>query len=307
MNDNIEIIGITTCGTYPCWLDYTISSFYNHVNKVIVVNAGYDIKYPEKGALIPLKREHELIKKIDINNKIIEINPTQEQIDELFSSICIKDKDEFGRSTNMTLSNKIAYELPNPDNKIRYVLKLDSDQILYKLKENSLIDLIIKYPNDNGFRFAQYAGFNNSFDYIDYIPDEFTNDGSLLYELKPNQGYVGQGSPGNIHVNQHQIYTIKTSHMRKITPPNVDPYEHYFKRLWYHTYAPNLINEHPYNKNTGKKLTLEQIQKISHDETISNLKSKGIYIHSLPKDERIPYNPPLVCQITPLEYIKKGY
>ncbi len=309
--DNIEIIGISTCGTYPCWIDYTIASFYNHVNKVVVINAGYDINNPESGSIHKLEREHELLEKIDINNKIIEYTPTQQDFDRLFTTICKYGKDECGRAGNITFATKIATNLPKSiDNNIklkhRWILKLDSDQILYQIRRDQLTNLISTH-NKTGFRFAQYADYCNDFEHIpsNRLPDEFTNDGAMFYKSLPNQMYGAQGSPGTC-VDQEEIYNIRTSHMRRISPPDVDKYEYFFKRYWYHTFGPNSINEHPYNRKNGKKLTLDEISKIAHDEAISTINQNGVHIHDIPKDEKIPYLPPLVCTMTPLEYIEKG-
>ena len=307
--NNLEIIGISTCGTYPSWLQHTIASFYNHVDKIVVVNGGYDINDPEKTPVIPLEREQYQVKQIDIHKKIKHTAPTKETLNEILNTLCIKNKDETGRATNMTLANQIAnlsFNINTPPKK-RWILKLDSDQILYKITRQELENLITKHPNKTGFRFAQYADYYHDFQHIGALPDEFTNDGSLFYLSQKNQSYCGQGSPGRIKVDQYPIYTIKTSHMRRINPSDVEPYEYHFKRFWYHTFGPNSINEHDYNRKTGKKLTLEQIKEIAHKETISLLRNKGNNIKNLPEDERIPYEPPLVCKMTPLEYIKKGY
>lgn len=306
MNNKIEIIGVTTCGTYPSWVDYTVASFYNHVDKVIVINAGYDVQYPEKGALVRLEREHLLLQENDIDDKIIEFTPTQSDLNEIFKTLCKDGKDECGRTSNITFSTKIAEEIPKQDNTIRYILKLDSDQILYKIIREELENVIKENPLKTGFRFAQLADYYHDFNHIGQLPDKITNDGSLFYISQENQRYCGQGSPMT-NVDQHEILTIKTSHMRRITPPNVDIYEHFYKRQWYHTYGPNSINEHGYNRETGEKLTLEQIRKIAHNDAIVIMKDKGRLISSLSHDERIPYEPPLVCQMTPLEYIMKGY
>jgi hypothetical protein len=308
INNNIEIIGITTCGTYPAWTAYTVASFYNHVDKIVVVNAGYDIFNPDSGAIHPLSRDHEQLKELDINNKIIEYTPTQNDIDKIFETSCTKGRDEYGRSTNMTLSTQLAYKsFTIPNGKHNWILKLDNDQILYQITRKQLIDIIEKYPKETGFRFAQYADYIHDFDHIGSLPDEFTNDGSLLHRAIPNQSYRGQGSPGNIKVTQYKIYSIQTSHMRRINPPDVDNYEYLFKRYWYHTFGPNSIMEHDYNRKTGEKLTSEMILKIANNSAIDILKSKGNHILDLPKDIRIPYSPPLVCTMQPLEYIKKGY
>lgn len=306
MNNNIEIIGVTTCGTYPSWVDHTVSSFYNHVDKVVVINAGYDIQHPEKGALVRLEREHNLLQKIDIDNKIIEFTPTQEDVDNLYNTLCREGKDEYGRTSNITFSTKIANEIPNPDNKLIYILKLDSDQVLYQITKEQLTNVIKNNPRKTGFRFAQLADYYHNFEHIGALPDMITNDGSLFYKSMPNQRYCGQGSPIT-NVDQHELTSIKTSHMRRITPPGVDVYEHFYTRQWYHTFGPNSINEHGYNRENNKKLTLEQIQKIAHNDAIHIMKDKGNLITNLPYDERIPYEPPLVCKMTPLEYIKKGY
>ena len=308
INNNIEIIGITTCGTYPAWTSYTVASFYNHVDKIIVVNAGYDIENPESGAIHPLLRDHKQLKELDINNKIIEYTPTQNDIDKLFKTSCIKGKDEYGRSTSMTLATQLAHKyFKIPNSKNNWILKLDNDQILYQINRKQLIDIIKKYPNKTGFRFAQYADYSHDFEHLagTNLPDEFTNDGSLFYRANINQSYGGQGSPSRINVDQHPIYNIRTSHMRRIAPSDIDKYEYFFKRYWYHTFGPNSINEHSYNRINGKKLTLDEISKIADNEAHATINQIGIHINSIPKDERIPYSPPLVCKMTPLEYIKK--
>lgn len=300
--NNIEIIGITTTGTYPSWTDYTIASFYNHVNKIVVINAGYNINKPEDGAIYPLQREHELIKQIDIDHKIIEITP--KTFNE--TNLCKQGKDEFGRATNITLATHAAHNLPNPENKQRWILKLDSDQVLHQITRTQLESLIQQHPNKSGFRFAQYGDYYHNFEHIsEGLPDEFTNDGSLFYISKLNQHYVAQGSP-IINTPQHPIISIVTSHMRRINPPDVEPYEYHFKRFWYHTLGPNSIMEHDYNRKTGKRLTNEHIIEMAHKEAISTMRNKGRLISELPYDERIPYEPPLVCRIGPLDYIKKG-
>lgn len=301
--NKIEIIGITTCGTYPSWTDYTIASFYNHVDKVVVINAGYNINKPEDGAIHRLEREHKLIKQIDINNKIIEITP--KTFNE--TTLCKQEKDEFGRATNITLATYIAHNLLNPYNKQRWILKLDSDQILHQITREQLESLITQYPNKNGFRFAQYADYYRDFEHIsEGLPDEFTNDGSLFYISKPNQWYTGQGSPV-INTSQHPITSIVTAHMRRINPLDIDPYEYFFKRYWYHTFGPNSIMELGYNRETGMMLTNEQIIEMAHKQTIATLRDKGRLIKDLDYDERIPFKPPLVCKLGPLEYTKKGY
>lgn len=321
MNTEIEIIGISTCGTYPSWLAHTIASFYNHVDKIIVVNSGYNINKPENEAIYPLEREQKQLRELDIDNKIIEIIPTKKHVNNIFQTTCKRGKDELGRSTNMTLATQLASSLPSiyneeninnnkQKNTERWILKLDSDQILYKITRLELEITIKIFPNKTGFRFAQYADYYHDIEHISSgLPDEFTNDGALLYKSLSNkiQGYCGQGSPGYIQTDQYPIYSIKTSHMRRINSPNVEPYEYHFKRLWYHTYAPNSINEHDYNHKTGKKLTNEEILEMAHKQTISILKEKGRKISELPYDQRIPYEPPLVCKMSPLTYIKEGY
>lgn len=319
METDTEIIGITTCGTYPSWVDHTVSSIYNHVDKIIVVNSGYNIKNIEYGPYYRLEREHKLLQKIDIHNKILEYTPhfldhNKASEDLLlskpsrhsFKQLFKEGKDELGRTSNITLSTILANE-SFTTSKPHWILKLDSDQIFYQFKRQELESLLTTYPDKTGFRFAQYADYFHDFYHISNgLPDNFTNDGAIFYKSLPNQRYGGQGSP-DINTDQYEITTIKTSHMRRISPSNIEEYEYLFNRYWYHTFGPNSIMEHDYNRKTGQKLTNEDIIKIAHKEAISSIKENGVLINSIPKDERIPYEPPLVCQLTPLEYIKKGY
>ena len=313
MNNEIEIIGISTCGSYESWIDYTVASLYNHVDKIVVVNSGYNIYHPESGTVHRLEREHSLLQKIDIHNKILEVNPTQSDIDKLFNTTCQEGKDEHGRAGNITLATTTAHNLDNKNknnknknNKQRWILKADSDQIFYEFKRSDLENLIKQYPKKSGFRFAQCADFYHDFEHIaEGLPDEFTNDGALFYQTKNNQRYGGQGSP-DTHVDQQPIYTIKTVHMRRINPPDIESYKYHFKRFWYHTFAPDSIMECDYNRKTGKRMTNEQIIEIAHNETISILRNKGRIISEIPYDIRIPFEIPLVCKLGPMTYIKSG-
>jgi len=140
-NNNIEIIGITTVGTYPSWIDRTVASMYNKVDKIIVVNAGYDI-YNSDNPYYRLEKEHKLLQELDIQNKILEYTPHGK---ELFIDNFEEEKDELGRASNMTLSTILANE-SFTSSKQHWILKLDSDQIFYQFERQSLEELIKKYP-----------------------------------------------------------------------------------------------------------------------------------------------------------------
>lgn len=294
---DIEIIGIVTCGTYPSWIDYTIASFYNHVDKIVVVNGGYDIAHPERGAIFPLEREHKLIKEIDINNKIIEINPTQEMLDNVY-----KIGNESDCAAHVTLATQTAHNLPNHTDKKRYILKLDSDQIMTQIIRKQMTHTIKTQLHFSKIGIIALQRSDNYHDLEHVGHDIVLGNGALLYESLPNQSYDRKGMP--IFRNKLIFNNMfETAHMKRISPKDIEPLVYHYKRAWCRIYEENLAT---YIK-TGKKFTNEEIKEIAYRDAVTFLEYKGRHMRSLPYDDRMLYHPPVIFKTNPLNYIKIGY
>ena len=104
--DNIKIVGCTTVGSYNTWAAWTVASFYNIVDAVVVINGGFDFNDLSKGDAVPLERERQQLKELDINNKVIQIRPDWDKI-----RFAKKGRDETGRARNIELAFSYSYAL----------------------------------------------------------------------------------------------------------------------------------------------------------------------------------------------------
>jgi hypothetical protein len=284
-----------TCGTYPTWLKWTVASIYNIVDKVIIANGGYDPYNPEAGDDLPLKRELQQLKEIDIDTKIIQLKPRWNYVD----GIIKKGRDETGRSRNMTHAMRACYE-----DGADWILKLDSDQIAHTDMTREELELLVNNGH-TGYTFAQYAEFHREWNEIMALPGKWTDDGALFFKAHLTAHAGTQGSPGI--GEEFPIYDIHTFNMRSICPEDVDEYEYHFKRFWYHTWGPNEIGEHEVNRKEKRKLTFNEIFEIADQRARSMLESVGRSKEAFNNDERFPPYKPLVVEMGSLEYIKAGY
>lgn len=234
----MKIVGISTIGTYPNHIDFGVASCYHFCDEFLVVNGGYDVKDPEVGCDFVLERERDVLKDIDVANKITQVKSGWDKVHG------IDDKrEEAGRGRNMTQAVQYAAEKMDAD----IVLKFDSDNIMDPSSLNrAFVSQLFKLNGPGvGYRFGQYE-LHKTFNHFGKLPDwaaednrDFpsSNDAPQMYAPNKDDWYVGGGAPVvSAHIVPHQ--TFISYHVRNVPPPDVSPYEYFYKRLWYHTYAP---------------------------------------------------------------------
>lgn len=312
MQDDIKIILTSHCGTYDSWLQWTVASVYNVVDHVVVVNSGYIPENPEKGNCNILEREKNQIKEIDVDNKILQIKANNEKLKN--TGLYTDGKDELARSGNMTLAYQYALQLAKDkeyDLSKVWILKLDSDQIADEtFTRNNLVELA-KSGKAVGYRFGQYSDFFRTYDKVQSLchwcageEGNMTNDGALFFKAHSKARAGGQGSPEIGEEYPHSY--MKTFHMRRISPPDVNERDYHFKRVWYHTWGPNQINECGFNREHGRSMTNNEIWEEAEKLTEGIMSSEGHSIEYFNNDPRFPSYIPAVIKTTPIKYIKKG-
>jgi hypothetical protein len=189
---------------------------------------------------------------------------------------------------------------------VNQIILHNSDQIFDEsFTREGLEDLANGIGNIDGYRFAEYADFYRAWDRVQAFPHNFTDDGTLFFKASKKAWAVGGGSP--VHYReQREIHDMRSFHMRRISPPDVDEYEYHYRRLWYHTYGPNSIGEWREDGKV-KKLTLEEVKEratIAADAMMSSEGHPKEYftenLHMFP-----PGKPPVV-EIGPETYIMRG-
>ena len=293
----MKIIGVTCCGAYESWLKWTVASIYNMVDEIIVINGGIDINDPDGPDNIPLAREIRQLKDIDVEQKITQIKPSWDKV-----KFAKKETCEAGRGRNISLAFQYAYAAGAD-----WIYKLDSDQIVHNITRENLDDL--SESGDRlgitGYRFAEYADFFRRYDRAQALPDNFTDDGSLFFKANKQAWATGQGSPVH-YSDQREIHDLRTFHMRRINPPDLNEYIYHYKRFYYHLWGPNSILELGENKTLGRKLTHEEIVKKAKAQTKALITSCG-----KPKShfssEKFPPHKPKIIDMGCKEFIKQGY
>jgi len=300
----MKITAVSTVGTYHSWIKWGIASVYNSVDNVIIINGGYDTEHPLIGDNIPLIRELQQIKEIDIDNKITQVKPTEERLKQLLGKDLDWSKCEKGRARNITLAFQLAYHTGAD-----WVLKFDSDQIFDENFTRTNLEALIDTGNGNsitGYRFAEYADFYRDWDRIQAFPGNFTDDGTLFFKANRNAWAVGGGSP--VHYSeQREIHDMRSFHMRRISPSDVEESDYHYKRLWYHTYGPNSINEWKENGEVVN-LSLAEIRIIALEGTQDLMNTIGKTRNEFPEELLYMFPPgkPPVVEIGPEKYIAKG-
>jgi len=296
----LKIIAVSTCGSYESWTQHAIASIYNSVDKIVVINGGIDISGKEAGDDIPLQRDLKQLKEIDIDNKITQIRPHWYLVKRVDKKTC-----EAGRARNISFAFQAAHAYGTKGGETCWIYKMDSDQICDESFTRKALEDLANSGEHDGYRFAEYADFFRSYNRCQALPDNFTDDGSLFFKSHADAWAIGQGSP--VHYReQHEIHSMRTFHMRRICPPDLNPWDYYYKRFYYHTWGPNSIGELPINKD-GRILINDEIKDIATKQADSVMESQGHTIDHFNNDERFPPRKPLVVSMGPLEYIKQGY
>ncbi len=293
----MKIIGVSTCGSYESWAKWAIASLYNIVDEIIVINGGIDVNDPDGPDNIPLTREVRQLKEIDVKQKITQIKPSWDKV-----KFAKKETCEAGRGRNISLAFQYAYAAGAD-----WIYKIDADQLVDNITREELNDLSEagNRLGISGYRFAEYADFFRVYDKAQALPNNFTDDGSLFFKANKQAWATGQGSPVN-YCDQKEIHDLRTFHMRRIHPPDLNEYIYHYKRFYYHLFGPNSIMELGENKTLGRKLTHDEIVKKAKEQTKSLMSSQG-HLRDHFKSEKFPPGKPKVVIMGCKKYIKKGY
>jgi hypothetical protein len=228
------IAGIIGVGTYYSpWFPYTIASIYPICDKIVVVNAGFDLKNPDKNnSMVPVEQYSKDIKMLDVCGRIIELKnfdankmiPSTEIITQNEAN---SRKMVYGwmdqRGRNITIASQEA-------NKIgaSYILKIDSDQYL----DESCIGI---NPRENGYTFYQYEVKGDAEHLSPGQENSHYNDSVFLYQAKKGQYYGGGGGPAISADRQHCRDRI-CFHARFANPPGIGrskQFGHFYGRFWF--------------------------------------------------------------------------
>ena len=294
-----KVIGFTATGTYPSHTDLCVASLYFICDEIIVINGGYDVDNVDLGDTIPIERDKKLLKEMDIDNKITQIKPSWEAATPIHKGMKLinPEKDEGGRSRNLTHGVQAAIRRGAD-----LVIKIDADECL-DLRTIDREKILALYPNISigkspkitnqghvlGFRLGMYE-CHGDFYHFNGMPSwaaEDSNDGPSsndapqIYHPYPTDYYGGGGAPA---VKSHIIpkQDFHAFHVRSVVPHGVDPFEYFYKRYWYHTYAPwlsgetrpsNLKNLDDIKKHAEKraKAAVEELKNIDSYHTLGSV------------------------------------
>lgn len=234
----MKIIGIMAVGTYYSpWTPYAIASIYNHVDKLIIVNGGFDLNRPKKREYtVPLEQVTMDIIHLDINSKITEKTnfsifdivhkyPVAREYDKLWDKNQQIWYDQ--RGLNLTLAHETAVERGAD-----IILKIDSDQVCY-----ADVKKIKQY--DVGQIFHQYEFIESTEFLANPPPDSPFNDSVYTYKAKSEGFYGGGGAPA-IQAQRHFCSDIHCAHLRFANPHHLSYKErlnHFYGRKWFAKYT----------------------------------------------------------------------
>lgn len=233
----MKIVGISTIGTYPNHIAWGVASLYHVCDQFLIINGGFDVEDLNKGCDVPLEREKHQLKDIDIAGKIVQVKSGWDKV----NGISLK-REEAGRGRNMTQAVQYAAKKMGAD----VVVKFDSDNIIDPDSiSRDMVEKLLTEAPDIGRRFGQYeleGDFYHFGNMPSWAPEDdqnwpSSNDAPQIYRPAPTDWYVGGGAPVvSAHIIPHQRFI--SYHVRNVAPHGVDPYEYFYKRFWYHTYAP---------------------------------------------------------------------
>lgn len=304
------IIGISTVGTYWSHIDATIASMYHLCDKIIVANGGYDINNPDRGDNIPVERDKDLIKDVDIYNKVQQIKPTWKGVKNIQ-----KGRSEAGRDRNMSLVVQAAYKLGAD-----IVLKIDADEIIGNNVERADLEYLYKQSSKSGYnkvkvgyRFGMWELWGDFYHY-QQLPSwasednkhyPSSNDAPQFYKPNIDDWYIGGSPVVKTAIIPYQ--KLLSYHVRSVPPTDVDPFEYFYRRYWYHYYFPMIAERERGDREFD--LTLEDISRKAKEDAYSSAKicetKQGLSrIDPNAIDPRVPKETPLVISLGPKEYIK---
>ena len=247
----MKLTGILACGSFYCpWTPFCISSIYDVVDELIIVNGGYDIDSPKIDEYnVPLEQVTKDIEVLDVDSKIVEVRDFSiNDLEHKFVVTTQRRADREGlkewfdvRGLNITLANEIAVKKGATD-----ILKIDSDQVCYADVTAKNPDIVIggEHPfnlkqESNGCIFHQTefvgdcgAGLQN------YLflpkPSSVYNDSVFTYRASASDYYLGGGGP--MVGPRENTDSYHCAHLRHANPSwlsREEKLEHFYGRLWF--------------------------------------------------------------------------
>lgn len=244
-------------------------SIYPLVEKILIVNAGYSLTNPKRNEnTIPVQQVSKDISNLDVEGKIIEI--TNFSNDDLQKKIPLKTQMEVEieksdsipwydlRGRNLTFGNEIAIRKG-----ATYIIKLDTDQAVYKNTINILAEKQLLPWQFAQWEFAGEVGKDAPNTLTSKDTNHSFNDVPFMYPPINNQVYYhGGGGPMLGGVERIKTKYFHSAHLREAVPIDSTMEEredNFYGRYLYHSFVGSstgdFTQEMIYNaKSAGKEL-----------------------------------------------------
>lgn len=214
--------GILCCGSYYSpWTPYTLASIYGVCDRIVVVNAGFDLRDPkvEKND-VPLERVSKDVKWLDVEGRVIEVKDVS-RLKRKYPVTSQKEANRLGlkewydlRGRNMTLASEVAYY-----EGATMVLRIDSDQVCYW-------DVLGLRGRREALILYQYEFQGDVFHLAEPGPSSPWNDSVYYYRIHPDDWYVGGLAPV-IHADRQESRDYHCAHLRQANPIGLSHEESY--------------------------------------------------------------------------------
>ncbi len=291
---------VTACGSYNTHLAWTLASSYHLIDFAVVINGGLDNNDPFGPDDIPLQKEIDQVKSLDVDKKVKMYKASWSGMPNL-----IREENEPGRARNLSQSLQIARKLGAD-----WVIKIDADELIHKSVTREYLEDLIDNSNGGkiGFRFGMWE-LTGDYEHYHGLPgwapeddqnEPSSNDAAQFFKPCLDDFYYGGGAPVvNTHIVPHQ--KLYSYHVRHCPPPGLDPFKYFYDRFFYHLFAPTYLIEGKdididQVRLDAKKKALAHLQMCKHPESLNPINNGD--------DPRIPKETPLVIQMGTKEYIK---
>lgn len=298
----MKIVGITGIGTYPVpWLKYGLASIYNVVDEIVVVNSGYNFPFFTEYD-VPLLEESQMMKELDVNGKIREIQHVTWEKASKFGPELLESREGI-RALGMTYANDVANDLGAD-----WILRFDSDQVFFpnvkKVRE------LAKGDKGDGFQFLEYKAYWISPNTMVKGGEVSHSDGAKFYQSIGQQGqrqwFAGEGAI--VHYRpQFPNKEVTTGHFREVHPalPDGTPdrrglFLNYFQRMLFHNFDQNRLYAGTDKPGWEKGLTRDEMILRAFNTARGIAYGKYDLVPSVP-------TAPLVIRIGASKYISEGF
>jgi len=260
------IVGIMCCGSYYSpWTPYTIASIYPVCDKIVVVNAGFDLDNPDPNENeVPLEQVSEDIDHLDIQGKIIEVTDFSD-MKRRFPVMTEKEAKEKGaslwfdlRGRNMTRASEVAYKLG-----AKKVLRIDTDQACYR----DVLKLLKPSFKEGNWIFYQYefvGDVGGELHFLTYPPPASPfNDSVYYYSISEEDWYVGGLAPV-IRADRVPCLDIHCAHLRYANPvwlSEEEKFRHFYYRFLYHLWTNEFAAFTDELKTKARKMAEEALKR----------------------------------------------